>query len=146
MSLFSRYQKNTAMFNWLLCSPYLGQTQLLPYRNSSIPQYHYLICMELTLSGLGGKGNIAPLTFEGLSTKNYESVIYNFLLFYYHFFSPLLNYSNFFFFHYSISFVSIRRPHPDCSHCERNQVTYYFKYLNEVCKAYIINHILYKKF
>ena len=27
-------------------SPSLGQTKLLPYRNSSIPQYHYFVIME----------------------------------------------------------------------------------------------------
>ena len=38
----------------------------------------------------------------------------------YYFVSPLLNYTNFLVFLYSINFVSIRRPHQDCSHCERN--------------------------
>ena len=34
---------------------------------------------------------------------------------YYYFVSPLLNYSNFLFFPYSINFVSIRRPHQYCN-------------------------------
>ena len=56
-----------------------------------------------------------------LSLTTYISVCLSASLsFYYYFVSPLLNYSNFYFFLYSINFVFIRRPHQDCSHCERN--------------------------
>ena len=51
---------------------------------------------------------------------------------YYYFVSPLLNYSNFFFFLYSINFVFIRRPHQDCN--KKNKVRHMYIYYITVIK------------
>jgi len=50
----------------------------------------------------------------------------------YYFVSPLLNYSNFFLFLYSINFVSVRRPHQDCN--KKNKVRHMNIYYITVIK------------